>query len=313
MLQVMKHFVGIDVGGTRLKAGLVDACHRVTNEQVMWLDDADKSEDGLLEKITQLLPKLIGGREVVLVGLGVAGVVHRWEGSVKRSPNFPAFSDFRIKERLEKRINQHVAVDNDANCVITGEYLQGAAAGKKNFIGLTLGTGVGGALMMGGHLWRGVNGMAGELGHTIVDPNGPRCPGTGAHGSLEMYPSVLGLRALCEKKAVDGVETGAPDLPKQLALAAESGDPTALSHFRAAGNGLGIALGSLLNVFDMKTVLLAGGVAPTFPLMEAACREAIGRVAFPEIADGLEILQGTLGEKAGVLGAAMQWMMAPHD
>ncbi len=315
----MKRFVGIDVGGTRIKAGLVDASQKITNDEVVWLEDADKTEDGLLKQLGAIVPRVIGGQSgVVAVGLGVAGVVSRWEGSIKRSPNFPNFHDFRLKERLEKVLDHHVELDNDANCVVAGEFLQGQVAhalarrGSRDLIGLTLGTGVGGAIILHGSLWRGVTGMAAELGHIVVDPAGAEC-GCGSRGCLETYASVIGLRRMCASEPVDGVDASAADLPQHLAGAAESGDATAKKHFAAAGTALGRALGGLLNTFNIKTFLIAGGLSPAFRWMEAACVSEMQRCSFDEINDGAEIVTASMGEKAGVLGAAMQWLMAPHD
>ncbi len=314
----MKRFVGIDVGGTRLKAGLVDATHRIVNEEVLWLEEGDKTEDGMLAKLVEVTHKVMGGADVVAVGVGVPGVVHRWKGSVLRSPNFPAWDGFRIKERLEEKLGEHVMLDNDANCVVTGEFLQGQVAhalakkGSNDLLGFTMGTGVGGAIVLHGSLWRGVNGLAGELGHIIVDPNGHEC-GCGSRGCLEMHASSVGLRALCQSEPVEGVDHDDSDLPRLLSGAAESGNETARKHFATAGRAFGQALGTLANIFEIKTVLIAGGMAPAFQWMEAACKQRIAESSFREISNDLEIVPASLGEKAGVLGAAMQWMMAPHD
>ena len=151
------------------------------------------------------------------------------------------------------------------------------------------------------------------MGHIIVDPAGPMCPATGANGPLEMYPSLVGLRHMCREKPVEGVDTEDPNLPALLAEACEAGNATALEHYATAGAAMGQAMGGLLNVFDVKTIVLAGGVANSFKWMESATWSGIGKVAFPSIVEGVEIKIGTLGEKAGILGAAMQWMMQPHD
>lgn len=308
----MKRYVGVDVGGTRIKAGLVNALHQTEKEAVHWLDDADRTQDGLLTRIAELVREVRGDNKVVIVGLGVPGVVSRWDGALVRAPNFPAITHFRIKEALEVVIGEHVAVDNDANCVIAGEYLQGAGARFPDHLGFTLGTGVGGAIVMHGALWRGAKGMAGELGHTVVDPTGPKC-GCGTRGCLETFCSGVGLRHMCTAKPVAGVDTASPDLPRLLSEAARGGDATAAGHFATAGRMLGRAVGGYLNIFDMKAVVLAGGLSASWDLMEAGCREELAASSFSEISDGVQFVVGTLGERAGMLGAAMQWMMAPHD
>ena len=310
----MKRFIGVDVGGTRIKAGLVNEQHEVESEEIIWLEAKDKTADGLLTRLVEVIPRVLGSVRPVAIGLGVPGVVEtRSIGMLCRSPNFPQIRDFRIKSALEERLGYPVMLDNDANCVIAGEYLQGAVAGVKDFIGLTLGTGVGGGIVLRGALWRGSNGMAGELGHLVIDPAGPECPATGVRGPLEMYPSVVGLRHMCESQPVDNVDSASPKLPELLAQAAEDGDATARKHFATAGDALGRGLGNLLNIFAVKTVLLAGGVSRAYPWMKEATETGIRSIAFPEIADDVSIRCAILGEKAGVLGAAMQWMMQPHD
>ena len=128
-----------------------------------------------------------------------------------------------------------------------------------------------------------------------------------------MYASGNGLRAMCEKTPVDGIDATSADLPRLLADAAQAGNATAKTHFAAAGTALGRALGGLLNTFNTKTFLIAGGLAPSFNWMEEACMAELRACSFDEINEGVELVTASLDEKAGVLGAAMQWMMAPHD
>ncbi|MFT5429870.1 MAG: glucokinase [Myxococcota bacterium] len=308
----MKYYVGIDVGGTRLKAGLVDEKHKIHGERVVELTAADKTEEGMIAKLADVTRAVLDGKRPVVVGLGVAGLVHRWKGTVVTAPNFPDWDHFRIKERLEAAIGLHVVVDNDANCVITGEYLQGAGAGHPDLLGITLGTGVGGALILGGSLWHGANGMAGEFGHMTVDPNGPRC-GCGNTGCLEMYAGRVGLAELVRKRPVKGCDPDSTDVPAQLLAAAEAGDTQAKDHFKTAGRALGRALGGVLNLLNLQTVCIAGGVAPAFVYMEDACRQEMRRVAFGAVCDDVQFVIARLGPNAGILGAAMQWMMMPHD
>jgi len=308
----LKHFVGVDIGGTRLKAGLVDETHRVYRQSVVWLSDEDKAEEPLLDRLVELIQEVAADHDPIIVGVGVPGIVSRDQGLVLRSPNFPEVTVFDIQKRLEQRLPWHVAIDNDANCVLTGEYLRGAAGEHRTFLGFTLGTGVGGAIFQGGHLWRGIDGMAGELGHVIVEPNGRIC-GCGNRGCLEMYTSRMGFRAALQERPIAGIDPDAADMPEALRSAAEAGDATALEHLASAGAMLGRAIGGLVNALNFRAVVIAGGLAPLLPWMEDACRAALAECTYPELSDELAIL-GTSGEEAaGILGAAMQWKMAPHD
>jgi glucokinase len=308
----VKYFVGVDIGGTRLKAGLVDETHRVCRQRVVWLKEEDKTEERLLDRLGEIIREVASGHDPIIVGVGVPGIVVRTQGMVLRSPNFPAVANFRIQERLEQRISWHVAIDNDAHCVLTGEYLRGAAREHKTFLGFTLGTGIGGAVFQDGHLWRGIDGMAGEFGHVIVDAGGRPC-GCGNRGCLEMYVSRMGFRAALQERPIAGMDPNAADMPEALRIAAEAGDSTALQHLETAGTMLGRAIGNLVNALNFRAVVIAGGLAPLLPWMEDSCRAALAECTYPELSDGLALL-GTSGEEAaGILGAAMQWKMAPHD
>ena len=301
----MSTFIGIDVGGTRLKAGLVDDVRGVSREHVLWLSPEDKTEDGILAKLALAVQMIDPEGAASGIGLGVAGVIRRADGVITESPNFPLWRDFELSSRLRARVTHDVSLDNDANCVVAGEALLGAAAGRVNVIGLTLGTGVGGGLILDRHLWRGERGMAGELGHITVHPDGPPC-GCGSHGCLEAYASLVGLRRMCEREPVAGVDVASADLPRMLDAAAQAGDTTARAHFLEAGRALGQVLAGLLNALNVRTVLLAGGVAKAYRWMEPAVLHEIERRAFAAVRADVEIVVGTLGERAGVVGAALQ-------
>jgi glucokinase len=305
----MTTYVGIDIGATRVKAGLVNEHNAITREHSVWLHEYEKTPKAILEILSNIVDAVLKRSRPELVGVGVPGVIDRKKGVVRRSPNYPEFENFEIRERLSLILGCPVIVDNDANCVVAGEYLAGVAEGRENLIGMTLGTGVGGAIILEGKLWRGVNGMAGEFGHVIAEPNGQFCKGSGVRGPLEMYPSLVGLREMCRTYPVPGVDPENPDLPKLLADAATAGDRTALLHFQTAGKCLGRVLGGLLNIFDVKTIVISGGISAAYPLMERATLEALTQVVYPEILEGAQILLGNMGDKAGILGAAMNWKL----
>lgn len=305
----MKHFVGVDIGGTRIKAGLVNAERHVVSEVIAWLQPEDRSEEGLIRRLAEVVEDVAGDLRPASVGIGIPGVVDHARGVVAKSPSFPAWHGFHIRDRLTQALNLPVLVDNDANCVIAGEALAGAGVGHRSLIGLTLGTGVGGGIILDGAMWRGVSGMAGELGHIVADPQGPPC-GCGGRGCLEMYASVNGLRALCTESPVEGADPAAPNLPELVAARALAGDLTARAHLDAMARPLGRVLGSLLNVFNVKTVILAGGVSGLWPHLHDPCWTALRGACFADVLDGVKIVLGTLGERAGVVGAALQGIVS---
>jgi glucokinase len=302
----MKRFIGIDIGGTRIKAGLVDSQHRITNEHVAWLTEADKTEEGIIDKLKKVVHTAQGEQSVVAVGIGVPGIVSSRDGTVKSSPNFPAWRDFNVKARLKKVLRMPVLIDNDANCVLTGEYLTGVAAGKPHFVGLTLGTGIGGALFIDGRVWRGEVGMAGELGHINVVPDGFQC-GCGSQGCVEQYASVVGFRNLCREQPVEAIDPEAKDLPQLLCRAAEGGDVTAIGHFATGGTMLGRAVANVVNAMDIRTVVLAGGVSAAFDWMKETFHHELTARSYSTRTEPVEVLLASQGHKAGIVGAAMQW------
>ena len=305
----MTEYIGIDIGATRIKAGLVNEDDQITREHMFWLHEYEKGPRAMLEILVNVVNSVSPTGRPSVVGVGVPGVVERQTGVLRRSPNFPDFRDFPLREKLVDLLSCTVNVDNDANCVIAGEFLGGVAKDRKNVIGLTLGTGVGGAIILNGKLWRGVNGMAGESGHVIAAPAGQLCKATDVRGPLEMYPSLVGLREMCRTYPVPNVDPNNPDLPRMLSNAAAKGDPTARSHFRTAGRCMGRVLGGLLNVFDVKTIVITGGISAAYPWMEQSTLETLSPIVYPEILDGAEILLGNMGDNAGVLGAAMNWKL----
>ena len=210
-------------------------------------------------------------------------------------------------------------LDNDANAWALGEYWRGAARGRRDVVLLTLGTGVGGGVIVGGRLVYGRSGMAGELGHVTVNPDGPPCD-CGSHGCLESYASASGLRGLIEHRL--GLTPGA-DLPKQivdsennfsvrgLSAQARRGDKLALEAFATAGYYLGIAIASFINAFNPELVVLGGGVAGALPYMRKTMTAQVRARAFTAMASQAKIVRAALGPRGGVVGAAYAALHPP--
>jgi glucokinase len=218
--------------------------------------------------------------------VAIAGAIRTSTGEITQSPNLPRWDGVRLGAELS------CEVLNDANAAILGESWVGGLRGTKAAILLTLGTGVGGGLLLDGKLWTGATGAAAELGHVAVRPDGPRC-GCGSTGCLEMYASGTAIA-----KAA-----GAPDA-KEAERRARAGDARARAAFDGAADALGVVLSGLANAFNPEAIALGGGMAPAFDLLAPRVEALIAARAFKLAREGLRIVPAKLGKNAGLLGAA---------
>jgi len=302
----MAAVLGIDLGGTRVKAGLVEG-DQIQSVIVRNLTSADKSENGIVDFLASTVDAVLGqakvGRDTIDgLGIGVAGIIRFSDGVVRASPNFPAWHDFPIGQHLTSRIGMPVSLDNDANVVTLGEARFGAGRGVGDFICLTLGSGVGGGLFLNGGIYRGADGMAGELGHIVVEPEGFPC-GCGGRGCLEQYASANGLRNMLRRDNPEA-KLDDPALPTKLFESALAGNARCIAYFREFGYRLAIGLGGLLNSLNVHRVVLAGGVARANPMFLPILLEQLPRRTFAAIFEHTQVVPCELWENGGILGAA---------
>lgn len=302
--------LGFDLGGSRLKAGVV-LRGGVVRMEVRDLPRTGRSPGATLDFLVEGLRDLLvreGIREQDLLGLGggMAGAIRFPQGIVVQSPHHPEWRGFPLKKALRERLGiRRVVVDNDANVVALGEARHGAAMGDPDFLCLTLGSGIGGAVVLGGELWRGTRGMAGEFGHMPARPGGRRCA-CGSRGCLEQYASAESLRRFAREQRLvaRGVIPPGPDAPRSLVEAARSGNPEALRAFDEMGHWLAAGIATLVQALDVPLVVIAGGLAAAFPLFEDRLLREVGGHGLAPLLQGIRIRPGTLGDAAGVLGAA---------
>jgi len=303
----MKRVVGVDIGGTRIKAGLIDDAGSVI-ARVSLTVGADRGEEAVVARVAEIVRALAPGGAAA-VGVAVAGVLDHASATVAESPNFPAWRDFALGRRLGERLGANVCLENDANAAIFGEALAGAGQGATHCVGLTLGTGVGGAIIIGGEIYRGERGMAGELGHLTVDPDGRPC-NCGNHGCLERYAGAVGI--------VETMRAARPHDPEWQAAAADrdgavawlaeraaAGDATARDIFGGVGDALGLVLAGLLHVFDTRTFILCGGVSGAFEWFGPTLRQTLARRSFRSMQAGVTVVRGVLGDDAALVGASV--------
>jgi glucokinase len=309
--------VGLDMGGTNIRSAAVSiAGDAILMEHGPSL--ASRRAGAVAENIAAQVGHLLDtARRRGLgsprgIGVAVPGPLNVHTGTVMQAPHVAAWHAYRLRNKLEAILGRKVVVDNDANAWALGEYWRGAARGRRDVVLLTLGTGVGGGLIVGGKLIYGRSGMAGELGHVTVEPNGPRCD-CGSHGCLESYASASGLRGLVEQRLA--LPPGTPLPPeivdaegnfsvRGLSAQARRGDKIALEAFATAGYYLGIAIASFINAFNPELVVIGGGVAGALPYMRKTMAAQVRERAFTAMARDSRIVRAALSPRGGVVGAA---------
>lgn len=296
--------IGVDVGGTKLVAAVVAADGTVLQRRRQRTPAADG--DRLVDTLTDLVGELDDG---LPVGVGIAAIVDP-AGTVRYGPNI-GVRDYPLAQRLRARLGRPVAVKNDATAAAYGEYCAGAAADVDDVVMITLGTGVGGGVIVGGRLVDGRSGFAGELGHVIVSEGGRQCP-CGNHGCLEAYASGTAIGLTARERLVDRtVESPLREIVqldgKAVTSAARDGDGFARQVLRDAGRWLGVGLASLANVLDPAVIVVGGGAAiQAGEFMIPPAREAMAaRLLGEQFRSPPEVVPATLSDDAGMVGAGL--------
>lgn len=310
-------FIGVDVGGTHMRAALVDdrgrILHRRKAPTSIFLGPGQAAERLILECRSLMDRAQELGGKVAAVGLGVAGKIDRREGRILFSPNLASMKGYLLAPQVEESLGLPVVMENDANVFGIGESLRGAGLGIRNWIGLTLGTGVGGCLILEGRLWSGDDlGFVGEIGHMIVSPEGPPCV-CGLQGCLEAHASGRALREGVEAAIAEGRLTGGGlyERRREGGLTAESvselakrGDPLAQSLFDRMGWALGLALANLFTALGIRHAIIGGGVSAGWDLFVGPLRESLAKHSRMLDASEAVVLRSRLGDDAALLGAA---------
>ena len=303
--------IGVDLGGTNLRTAILSPDGNILDrhkEATHAADGREKVVSRLIENIKRQRKSAIQqGFDVVAVGVGAPGVIQVDKGIVVKSPNFPDWNNLPLKDQLEKTLGTPVFLENDANAAALGEQWRGAGRGIRSMILLTLGTGVGGGIILDNKIWHGADGMAGEIGHMTLIPDGRPCT-CGNTGCLEMYSSARGI-VQSFREALGKASGGVPDQLEQVSSeqvyeAAGSGNEIAVRVMKDMGRMLGIGIASLINIFNPERIVVGGGVKDAWPLFIGATREEIMKRAFAVPAKRTEIVPSQLGDDAGMVGAA---------
>ncbi|MFN7920812.1 MAG: ROK family protein [Bryobacteraceae bacterium] len=295
-----QYSIGVDLGGTNLRAAAVDESGAVLDKVSLDTDlqaGRDRVIDDIVRNIVTLRDRL-GPGGLTGVGIGVPGFIRLKEGMIVGSHNMPGFDDFPVRDEISRRLGSPVMLENDANAAALGEKWMGAGRDVDDLVLLTLGTGIGGGIISGGRVLHGYVGMAGELGHITVMPYGNPC-GCGNRGCLEKHASATAVETMAKLVALGDNLTS-----KEVYDLAVAGNPLAKRIFESMGRALGIALASLINIFNYPLYLLSGGALPAWEFFSPAMFEEIRERSFTFRHAATRVEQATLGNEAGLYGAA---------
>jgi glucokinase len=335
--------IGVDLGGTNLRIAAVDSNGKML-EKTTTNTEVSRGRDQVIEEmcaaIQQIVTKFRGAGDLAGIGIGVPGIIELQTGMLHESPNLPGWEDYPVRDEIERRLRTTVVLENDANAAALGEKWLGAAASVDDMCMLTLGTGVGGGLIFNGQVWHGMTGMAAEIGHVNVEPEGPPCK-CGSRGCLEQLASATAVKRM----AAEAVATGrAPELARAMNETPEfsskvvhqmamQGDEPAREIFRRVGDALGIVLADLINIFNLPMYVIGGGAASAWDAFAPTMFDRVRKNSYVYLAttpaenapgvqgsrvpdDALPVRRTTiitsamLGSDAGLIGAARLPMIA---
>lgn len=289
----MMRIAGIDIGGTNIKVGVIEKFHDVKDFL---------SINTRVENIVNQIIEIIKELNVDAVGIGIAGLVSN--GIVYYSPNLPGINKLNLKKELNDKLKIPIIIDNDANMVAIGEWQYGAGVGYHNLIAITLGTGVGGGIIINDKLYSG-NGFAGEIGHMTIDPNGPHC-GCGNYGCIESF---IGSNAII-RKATQGIKIGiktslskyADITPEIISKEAYNGDEFAKSIIEQIGYYLAIGVANLYSILDPDIIIIGGGVSKFGNILFNKIQKEIKLHLYFQ--KEIKIANAKLIDLAGIVGSA---------
>ncbi len=287
--------IGVDVGGTKLAAGLVGKAGdlRARSERPTPVS----SQEALLAALDEVVEELLAQGPVAAIGLGIPSTIDQRTGQVVASVHIP-LGGLDLRTRVRERFGIPVAVDNDGNAAALAEWAIGAGRGSQHMIMITLGTGIGGGLILGGRPYRGAVGAGAELGHMVIQVDGPPCEGScRGRGHFEALASGRAANARAH-------ELGLADA-HALVEAAAAGDKPARDALTQLGRMLGAGLGGLVNIFNPELIVIGGGFGAAGDLLFDPAREALAREALAPGRDVVRIVPAALGPRAGLVGAGL--------
>lgn len=314
---IMRSFaIGVDLGGTNLRIAAVEDSGRLL-QSLSTATEVALGRDFVIAEmavaIRDLARQFSSTHKLLGIGVGIPGIIDLATGTLHSAANLPGWSNYPVRSELENRLGVPVLLENDANCAALGEKWIGAGREVNDLCMITLGTGVGGGFVIDGKPWHGLIGMAGEIGHMTVFPEGSIC-GCGNYGCLEQYASATAIRRMASEAVADGQAPGlAKCMESDPAFSARTvfqcalnGDATALQIFSRAGHALGIALASLINALNFPLYVVGGGMSKAWEVFSPALFSELRRrsIVFRAGEKSTVVVPARLGGDAGLLGAA---------
>jgi glucokinase len=305
------YVIGVDIGGTNIKAGVVDHSGNILARK-RTPTEARLGSEAILRKLTSLVNDLRSGfpdARLKAVGFGIPGAIRSRDGIVTQAPNIPAWDGAPVRKMLQERLAIPCFIENDANAITVGEMWVGAGRGYNHICCLTLGTGVGGGVIIEGELLRGSDGMGAELGHMAIQMDGPRC-NCGSYGCLEMYASATGILRML-REAIEQTPSGplyqipASEVTTQIIYEnAKAGDALSLQVLESAGAALGVGLASYVNIFNPEIIIIGGGVAAAWDILMPHALRTMQQRAFKAPAARVKVVRAEKEDDAGIHGSA---------
>jgi len=293
--------IGVDLGGTNLRAAAIDRDGNLLDKPISVDTNYRGGREAVIGDIVAAVNRLkvqFESCRLAGVGIGVPGFIRIREGFITNSNNLPYLENFPVRDDIERRLGTPIILENDANAAALGETWMGAGKEDDDLVLLTLGTGVGGGIIFDGKVLHGALGMAGELGHLTIDPNGPPC-GCGNNGCLEKIASATAVESMAYLMSLGDNLTS-----RDVYNLAAGGNVKAQRIFQQMGRALGIAIANLINTFNFPLYLLSGGMLPAWDYFAPAMLEEVSRRSFTFRNSETRIEKAKLGNLAGLYGAA---------
>ncbi len=309
-----KRVIGIDLGGTNLRGAVVTQDGHIIKRMKIH-SEAHKGIDAVVDNLVNLINAIDEDHTYTGVGFGIPGIIDTKNGVITQAPNISNVHDYPIREILRNKLSRQtrIVVENDANCAAVGEWWMGAGKDVDSLIMLTLGTGVGGGIILDRKLWSGADGMGGEIGHMTIYPDGARC-NCGNYGCLESYSSATAVRRMVQEVLADpAIETrlrgditgvNPASIPEVAMKAAVAGDEASMGIWEKFGTALGIGMASCVNILNVEMIVIGGGVSQAWEMFIGKAKEELTKRGLREPTERVRVIQSILGDDEGIIGAA---------